>query len=111
MLVIVTENIPPRLRGRLAIWLIEVRAGVYIGDVSAKTRDMIWNTITIGAEDGNVVMSWNTNSDAGFDFMTYGSSRRIPTELDGVKLVSFQSENADKIFDKNNDENYSPDWI
>lgn len=36
MLVVVTENVPPRLRGRLAIWLLEVRAGVYVGDVSAK---------------------------------------------------------------------------
>ncbi|WP_433914847.1 type I-E CRISPR-associated endoribonuclease Cas2e, partial [Escherichia coli] len=26
MLVVVTENVPPRLRGRLAIWLLEVRA-------------------------------------------------------------------------------------
>ena len=34
MLVIVVENAPPRLRGRLAIWLLEVRAGVYVGKVS-----------------------------------------------------------------------------
>lgn len=25
MVVVVTENVPPRLRGRLAIWLLEVR--------------------------------------------------------------------------------------
>jgi CRISPR-associated protein Cas2 len=31
MLTIVTENIPHRLRGRLAVWLVEVRAGVYVG--------------------------------------------------------------------------------
>jgi len=31
-LVVVTENVPPRLRGRMAIWLLEVRAGVYSGD-------------------------------------------------------------------------------
>ncbi len=28
MLVVVTENIPPRLRGRLAVWLLEVGRGV-----------------------------------------------------------------------------------
>ncbi|WP_434006352.1 type I-E CRISPR-associated endoribonuclease Cas2e, partial [Escherichia coli] len=33
MLLVVTENVPPRLRGRLAIWLLEVRAGLYVGDV------------------------------------------------------------------------------
>ena len=31
MMVIVVENAPPRLRGRLAVWLLEIRAGVYVG--------------------------------------------------------------------------------
>jgi len=38
MLVIVTENVPPRLRGRLAVWLLEIRAGVYLGDPSKGLR-------------------------------------------------------------------------
>ena len=42
MCVVVTENVPPRLRGRLAIWLLEIRAGVYIGDISKPIREMIW---------------------------------------------------------------------
>lgn len=89
MLVIVVENAPPRLRGRLAIWLLEVRAGVYVGDYSAKVRLYIWDQVEKGIEDGNAVMAWRTNNEAGFDFMTIGTNRRIPTELDGVKLVSF----------------------
>jgi len=92
MLVIVTENVPPRLRGRLAIWLLEVRAGVYMGKVSRRVREMIWNTIEKGIEDGNVVMAWSTNTESGFDFMTLGRNRRIPKEMDGVKLVSFLPE-------------------
>ena len=45
MLVIVVENAPPRLRGRLAVWLLEVRAGVYIGDYGRRVREMIWGEI------------------------------------------------------------------
>jgi CRISPR-associated endoribonuclease Cas2 subtype I-E len=56
MLAIVTENIPPRLRGRLAIWLLEVRAGVYIGDVTIKVRDMIWTHIEAGIEQGSRIL-------------------------------------------------------
>ena len=41
MLVTVVENAPQRLRGRLAIWLLEVRAGVYVGNVSRRVREMI----------------------------------------------------------------------
>ncbi|MEI8571117.1 type I-E CRISPR-associated endoribonuclease Cas2 [Methylomonas sp. LW13] len=89
MLVIVVENVPPRLRGRLAVWLIEIRAGVYVGDLSAKVRDMIWSQVEQGLEEGNAVMAWSTNTESGFDFMTLGKNRRLPVELDGLKLVSF----------------------
>jgi len=93
MLVTVLENAPPRLRGRLAIWLLEVRAGVYVGKVSRRVREMIWEQIEVGIEDGNAVMAWSTNTESGFDFMTLGANRRIPIEMDGLKLVSFLPEN------------------
>lgn len=89
MVVVVTENVPPRLRGRLAIWLLEVRAGVYVGDVSRRVREMIWNQMTLLCEDGNVVMAWATNNETGFDFLPFGKNRRIPVEMDGLRLVSF----------------------
>ncbi len=89
MLVIVVENVPPRLRGRLAIWLLEVRAGVYVGDVSRRVREMIWKTVEVGLDEGNAVMAWSTNTESGFDFVTLGRNRRVPVEFDGLKLVSF----------------------
>jgi CRISPR-associated protein Cas2 len=93
MLVIVVENVPPRLRGRLAVWLLEIRAGVYVGKVSRRVREMIWSTVEQGIAEGNAVMAWTTNTESGFDFYTLGQNRRIPKEMDGVKLVSFLPEN------------------
>jgi len=92
MLAIVVENAPPRLRGRLAVWLLEVRAGVYVGKVSRRIREMIWQQVEKGIEAGNAVMVWSTNTESGFDFMTLGENRRIPIEMDGIKLVSFLPE-------------------
>ena len=89
MLVIVLENAPPRLRGRVAVWLLEIRAGVYVGNPSKKVREMIWEQVKRGIEEGNAVMAWKTNTEAGYDFDTFGKNRRIPKELDGVKLISF----------------------
>lgn len=89
MLVIVLENAPPRLRGRLAIWLLEVRAGVYVGNYSRRLREHMWEQVEQGIEDGNAVMAWRTNNEAGFDFLTLGENRRMPAEIDGAKLVSF----------------------
>ncbi|MEX2117487.1 MAG: type I-E CRISPR-associated endoribonuclease Cas2e [Bacteroidota bacterium] len=89
MTVIVVENVPPRLRGRLAIWMLEVRAGVYVGDVSRRVRDMMWSQVEKGLAEGNAVMAWATNTESGFDFVTLGKNRRIPVEMEGIKLVSF----------------------
>lgn len=88
-LVVVTENVPPRLRGRLAIWLLEVRAGVYIGDVSKRTREMIWQQLVAGFEEGNVVMAWPSRHESSYEFQTLGVNRRKPVAFDGLRLVAF----------------------
>ncbi|MCB2180772.1 MAG: type I-E CRISPR-associated endoribonuclease Cas2 [Desulfobulbaceae bacterium] len=103
MLVIVVENVPARLRGRLAVWLLEVRAGVYIGKLSRRVREMIWKTVNEGLGEGNAVMVWSTNTEAGYDFETLGENRRIPVELDGVKLVSFLPQKEENEFGKKGD--------
>ena len=90
MMVIVVENAPPRLRGRLAVWLIEARAGVYVGNYSKRTRERIWDQVRTGIGDGNGVIAWAAATDAGFDFDTCGRNRRMPVDLDGFKLVAFE---------------------
>ena len=101
MLVVVTENVPPRLRGRLAVWLLEIRAGVYVGDVSKRIREMIWEQISALAETGNIAMAWATNNESGFDFQTYGENRRIPIDYDGLRLVSFMPPTPEKDVEGN----------
>jgi CRISPR-associated protein Cas2 len=95
MMVIVVNNAPPRLRGRLAAWLLEVRAGVYVGKYSARTRLRIWDQVTAAIGDGDAVMAWAAARDQGFDFVTTGTNRREPVELDGLKLVAFKSTTPD----------------
>lgn len=89
MLVIVLENAPPRLRGRLAVWLLEIRAGVYVGQYSRRVRENIWAQVEEGIEDGNAVIAWSAKNEAGFEFKTLGKNRRMPVDFDGVQLVSF----------------------
>ena len=97
MLMVVTENVPPRLRGRLAVWLLEVRAGVYVGDVSRRTREMLWEHLLEGYQDGNVVMAWASRSESGFEFQTLGPSRREPVDHDGLRLVRFLPPTTDVL--------------
>lgn len=96
MLVVVTESIPYRLRGRLAVWLLQVCTNVYVGNVSRKVREMIWQHCTTFVDKGHIVMAWSTNTESGFDFQTIGTNRRIPVNSDGLRLVSFLPENKEK---------------
>jgi len=89
MMVIVVTNAPPRLRGRLGVWLLEIRAGVYVGDYSVRTRERIWTQVVAWIDEGDAVMVWRAPTDQGFDFVTVGRNRRVPVDLDGLKLVSF----------------------
>jgi len=70
MLVVIVENAPPRLPGgwRLAVWLLEVRAGVYVGNYGRRIREMIWAHVCAYIEDGNGVITWTAPPDAGSFF-------------------------------------------
>ena len=58
MLVIAVNNAPPRLRGRLAIWLLEIRAGVYVGNYSRRTREMVWGQVRAHIGEGDAIIAW-----------------------------------------------------
>lgn len=90
MLVIVVENAPPRLRGRLSLWLAEVRAGVYVGVYDRRTRERIWEETRTMIGDGNAVIAWSAQTDSGFAFDAIGTNRREPVDFDGLTLVKFK---------------------
>ena len=51
-------------------------------------------------------MAWSTNTESRFDFQTLGENRRIPVDMDGLRLVSFlplaQEDNDDDSIDSDN---------
>ena len=89
MMVIVTENAPHRLRGRLAVYMLEVRAGVYVASLGRRVREMLWETVETEIGEGNAVLAWTTNTESGFEFVTCGQNRRRPEDFDGFRVVAF----------------------
>lgn len=78
------------------MWLVEVRAGVYVGHYSARTRGRLWDEIERNLDDGNAVMVWREANESGFDFKTLGRNRRMPVDFDGLRLVRFMSSEGDR---------------
>ncbi len=93
MIVVVTENAPARLRGRLSLWLAEVRAGTFVGAYGKRQRERIWQDVTAMIGKGSAVMAWSTTAtESGFDFLVTGDDRRTPVRVDGFALVHFAAQ-------------------
>lgn len=90
MMVIVVENAPPRLRGRLSLWLAEIRAGTYVGVYAVRTRERIWDEVVAMIGEGSACIAWAAPTDSGFCFAAAGPNRREPIDFDGITLVRFK---------------------
>lgn len=88
MMIVATEGAPAALRGRLALWLVEARAGLYVGNYGARVREMIWATVMTGIKDGNAVMAWASRRESGYEMLMCGLNRRTVVDLDGLLAVA-----------------------
>lgn len=91
MIVVSLTNCPPRLRGDLTKWLLELNTGVYVGNVSARVRDELWQRICEYVRDGRATMVFSTNNEQGMDFRVHNTTW-IPTDFDGIQLMLRPSE-------------------
>lgn len=88
MIVLIVERAPEGLRGELSRWLLEPRAGVFVGRVSAVVRDKLWERACKGVRDGSAMMIWRTNNHQGFDIRFHGDPSRTVTDWEGLTLIT-----------------------
>ncbi len=86
MIVVSLTNCPPRLRGDLTKWLMEINAGVYVGNVSARVRDELWDRICENVRDGRATMVFSAMNEQGMAFRVHNTTW-IPTDYDGIQLM------------------------
>ena len=67
-------NCPPSLRGDLSKWLCEINTGVYVGNVSSRVRDAIWDRVCENLKNGQATLVFNTNNEQRMDFRTHNTS-------------------------------------
>lgn len=86
MTVIVLTNCPPGLRGYLTRWLLEISAGVFVGNPSARVRDLLWDEVRQYAGQGRALLTHTTNNEQGFTFRTHDHTWH-PTDHEGITLI------------------------
>ncbi|WP_159765146.1 type I-E CRISPR-associated endoribonuclease Cas2e [Streptomyces sp. HM190] len=93
MTVIVLTNCPPGLRGFLTRWLLEISAGVFIGNPSARIRNALWDEVRQYAGQGRALLAHTTNNEQGFTFLTHDHAWH-PVDHEGLTLIRRPNPNA-----------------
>lgn len=87
MVVLIMERAPVGLRGELSRWMVEPRAGVFVGRVSAIVRDKLWEKAIKGVKGGAVMLLYSSQTEQGFTVRTYGDASRQMVDWEGLMLV------------------------
>lgn len=86
MIVITLTKVPQSLRGDLTKWYQEVQTGVYVGNVSARVRDLLWERIVKNIGTGEATMVYNTNNELGYQIQTTRKEYAV-VDFDGIPLM------------------------
>jgi CRISPR-associated protein Cas2 len=65
---------------------MEIAAGVYVGRVSARVRDKLWERVVETCKGGRAVLVFNANTEQRMDFRIHGETWE-PIDFDGLKLM------------------------
>lgn len=86
--VVVLIAAPEGLRGHLTRWMIEVAAGVYVGNPSARVREHLWAVLANRIGDGQAVMIEPARNEQRWAVRTAGHDRWQPIDYDGLILCA-----------------------
>lgn len=86
MMVLVLTACPPGLRGHLTRWLMEVTAGVYVGQVSRRVREELWSRVIELSGNGRALLLYTTAGEQRLAIKSHGH-HWVPEDHDGITLM------------------------
>jgi CRISPR-associated protein Cas2 len=86
MVILILERVTTSLRGELTRWLIQPKTGVFVGHLSARVRDLLWDRVVDGLRDGAALMIQSNNTEQGFSVVSAGDTSRIMADFEGLTL-------------------------
>jgi CRISPR-associated protein Cas2 len=87
MTVLLIERVSASLRGELTRWLVEIKAGVFLGDLTAVVRERLWMDTCGKMKGGAVTMFVTTPGEPGYLIRFWGDPSRTVVDFDGIPLI------------------------
>jgi CRISPR-associated protein Cas2 len=74
--------------------MIEPKAGIFLGRITARLGDKLWEKAVLGSGDGACLQIWTSPGEQGFAFRSHGDTSRKMIDFEGLRLVSIPSEST-----------------
>jgi len=101
MLVVIANDLPPAVRGRMKLWFIEPRANIFVSGVRDSLARKVVNYLHEHCPPKSGLMIFNSsNVCPGYEIYGMGDTSKSITEISGLPLVTEKS--ADEQPDKPN---------
>lgn len=86
MVVMVLTACPPGARGDLTRWLLEIAPGVFVGRLSARVREQLWQRVCSFVKTGRAIMVYSVRNEQHLEFEVFQPDW-VPVDCDGLKLI------------------------
>lgn len=94
MVVFLMEKVPVSLRGEITRWMLELRPGVFVGNVSAMVREKLWEMVCQKSKGGAVTLLHNAANEQGYKIRTFGDTTRKVSNFDGLQLITISEKKS-----------------
>ena len=91
MTVMILERVTPSLRGEVTRWLIQPKAGVFVGRLTSRVRGLLWEKVQKSARNGAAIPLYSDSSEQGFGVRSLGDTSKVITDFEGVFLPMMPS--------------------
>ena len=88
MYVLTIEHAPDSLKGELKRYMYAINPTTFVGNITAKVADLLWQKISEYPEAAASLIS-QANNEQGFTVKSIGDPSRELIETDGLTLASF----------------------
>lgn len=87
MTVLILENVSPGFRGEVTQWLLEVKAGVYVGKIAAGVRNVLWEKVKANVDEGAAMILYSAQNEQGFEIEVCRTPERSVVDMEGIYLI------------------------
>lgn len=88
MLVVIANDLPPAVRGRMKLWFIEPRPNIFVSGIKDNVAQKVVEYLFEHCPSASGLLIFRRSSDApGYQMYSQGNTRRPIVNISGLQLV------------------------